>query len=85
MMSFENSSSSAASAYCDANQGITGLVFTWLLLAIGIVVVGLRLYVRLGLRHSIGWDDYTAVASLVSTFTQHHNRFFLLLFSLHSA
>lgn len=81
MMSSEISSSSAASAYCDANQGITGLVFTWLLLAIGIIVVSLRLRIRLGLRHNIGWDDYTAVASLVSTFALHHIHFF----SLHSA
>ena len=80
-MSSEISSSSAASAYCDANQGVTGLVFTWLLLAIGIIVVSLRLRVRLGLRHNIGWDDYTAVTSLVSTFALHHNHFF----SLHSA
>ena len=69
-------SSSAASTYCDENQGITGLVFTWLLLAIGIIVVSLRLHVRLGLRHNIGWDDYTAVASLVSTLALYHNHFF---------
>ena len=80
-MSSETSSSSAASAYCDANQGLTGLVFTWLLLAIGIVVVSLRLRVRLGLRHNIGWDDHTAVASLVSTFALHRHHFC----SLHSA
>ena len=79
MMSSEiSSSSSAASAYCDANQGITGLVFTWLLLAIGIIVVSLRLRIRLGLRHNVGWDDYMAVASLVSTFALHHNHFFPL-------
>ena len=65
------SSSPATSAYCDANQGITGLVFAWLLLAIGIIVVSLRLRVRLVLRHNIGWDDYTAVASLVSTSALH--------------
>ena len=72
MMSSEMSPSPAASAYCDANQGITGLVFTWLLLAIGIIVVSLRLRIRMGLRHKIGWDDYTAVASLVSS-ALHHN------------
>ena len=77
-MSSEISSSSAASAYCDANQGLTGLVFTWLLLAIGIIVVSLRLRVRLGLRHNVGWDDYTAVASLVSTFALHHDHFYSL-------
>lgn len=80
-MSSEISTTSAASAYCDANQGLTGLVFTWLLLAIGIIVVSLRLRVRLGLRHNIGWDNYTAVASLVSTFALHHDHFY----SLHSA
>lgn len=78
MMSSEISSSSAASAYCDANQAITGLVFTWFLLAIGIIVVSLRLHVRLGPRHNIGWDDYTAVASLVSTFALHYKHFFSL-------
>ncbi len=75
MMSSETSSSSAASAYCDANQGTIGLVFTWLLLAIGIIVVSLRLRIRLGLRHNTGWDDYTAVASLVSTSALHYNHF----------
>ncbi|KAK0508251.1 hypothetical protein JMJ35_009335 [Cladonia borealis] len=64
-MSSGVSSSSAASTYCDENQGITGLVFSWLLLAIGIIVVSLRLHVRLGLRHNIGWDDCTAVVSLM--------------------
>ena len=54
-----------ASAQCSANQGTVGLAFTWILLTIGIIVVSMRLYVRLVLRKNIGWDDYTAVVSLV--------------------
>ena len=65
-MASQGPSSTATTTYCNANQDTIGLAFTWTLLAIGIVVVSLRLYVRLGLRHNIGWDDYTAVVSLVS-------------------
>lgn len=64
------SSSTQSSTHCEANQGVVGLAFTWILLTIGIIAVSLRLYVRLGIRHNIGWDDYTAVASLVSTTIQ---------------
>jgi len=51
--------------YCEENQGIVGLVFTWILLAVGMIVISLRFYVRLSLRKSVGWDDYTAIISLV--------------------
>ena len=59
--------SAAVSDYCKANQGTITLALTWGLLCIGILVVSLRLYLRLGPRYKIGWDDYTAVASLVSS------------------
>ncbi len=45
--------------YCEENQGIVGLAFTWILLAVGMIVISLRFYVRLSLRKSVGWDDYT--------------------------
>lgn len=38
----------------------------WVLLAIAIASVGLRLYVKLGLNNGVRSDDYTIVASLVS-------------------
>ena len=59
--------STAVSDYCRANQGTITLAITWALLSIGILVVSLRLYVRFGPRYRIGWDDYTAMASLVSS------------------
>lgn len=46
------------------------LTSAWTLLRIGANDVNLQLYVRLGVRHNIGWDDYTAVASLVSISSQ---------------
>ena len=54
-------------SFCDENQGLIDLALTWVLLSIGILVVSLRIYVRSGANRRIGWDDYTAVASLVST------------------
>ncbi|KAF6223002.1 hypothetical protein HO133_001053 [Letharia lupina] len=54
-------------SFCDENQGTIGLAFTWILLSFGILTVSLRIYVRSGVNGKIGWDDYTAVASLVST------------------
>ena len=59
--------STAVSRYCRANQGTINLAIIWALLSIGILVMSLRLYVRFGPRYKIGWDDYTAVASLVSS------------------
>ena len=59
--------SAAVSDYCKANQGTITITLTWGLLCIGILVVGLRLYLRLGPHYKIGRDDYTAVASLVSS------------------
>lgn len=55
-----------ARSFCDENQGIAGLAITWILLSVGVITVGLRIYVRSGVSRKIGWDDYTAVASLVS-------------------
>ena len=54
----------ASSPTCTANAGTTGLVITWLLLGIGIIVVFLRIYLRLN-RHATWWDDWTALASLL--------------------
>ena len=59
--------STAVSDYCRANRGTITLAITWVLSSIGILVVGLRLYLRFGPRYKIGWDDYTAMASLVSS------------------
>lgn len=53
-------------ASCSDNQGPEILVVSYALLSIAIVVICLRLYLRLGLRHGICSDDYTIVASLVS-------------------
>ena len=55
-----------ARSFCDENQGIAGLAITWILLSVGVLTVSLRIYVRSGVSRKIGWDDYTAVASLVS-------------------
>lgn len=60
-------SSTMSHSFCDENQGTIGLAFTWILLSFGILTVSLRIYVRSGVNGKIGWDDYTAVASLVST------------------
>ena len=59
-------SSAMPSSFCDENQGTIGLTFAWVLLSIGILIVSLRIYVRSVVNRKIGWDDYTAVASLVS-------------------
>ena len=53
-------------SFCDENEGTVDLAFTWILLSIGILTVSLRIYVRSGANRKIGWDDYAAVASLVS-------------------
>ena len=58
-------SSAASNVDCKVNQGIIGLVMTWILLAVGILTVTLRAYVRLFVRRNFGWDDYMAAASLV--------------------
>lgn len=59
--------STAVSDYCRANRGTITLAITWVLSSIGILVVSLRLYLRFGPRYKIEWDDYTAMASLVSS------------------
>lgn len=43
------------------------LAVSHLLLAIAIITVILRIHLRFGLRHGIKSDDYTIVASLVSS------------------
>lgn len=54
-------------SFCDQSQGTIGLALTWILLSIGTLTVSLRIYVRSDVSRKIGWDDYTAIASLVST------------------
>ena len=54
------------SSRCSTHQGTVPLIVTWMLLSIAIITVCIRIYVRLHVRRNIGWDDYTAVASLVS-------------------
>lgn len=53
-------------ALCLENQGPMILAVSYVLLSLAIVAVGLRLYLRLGLRHGISSDDYVLVASCVS-------------------
>jgi hypothetical protein len=53
-------------ASCTENRGPMILIISYVLLSIAIVVIGLRLYLRLRLRHGISSDDYTMVASLVN-------------------
>lgn len=53
-------------ALCTENQGPMILIVSYVLLSLAIVTIGLRLYLRLGLRHGISSDDYVIVASLVS-------------------
>ena len=54
-------------SFCDKNQGTIGLVLTWIILSIATLTVSLRVYVRSDVNRKIEWDDYTAMASLVST------------------
>lgn len=51
---------------CDDYQRINLQALIWTLISIAVVVVGLRLLVRIRYDHGLGWDDYTAVAALVS-------------------
>lgn len=53
-------------ASCHENQGPMLLSVGWVLLAIAIASVGLRLYVKLGLNNGVRSDDYTIVASLIA-------------------
>ena len=52
-------------ALCQLDRGPAPLVLAWTLGSTATVIVGLRLYVKTYLRHSIGWDDYTAIIALV--------------------
>lgn len=54
-------------AMCSEYRGPLPLILAWTLGATATIIVGLRLYVKLGLRQSkMGWDDYTIVIALVS-------------------
>lgn len=57
---------------CSENQGTRALVVASVLLGIAIVTVLARLYVRVVVRRSVGWDDYIIIASSVSNFCQRH-------------
>ena len=53
---------------CSQDQGTTALVVASVLLGVAIVTVIARLYARIILRRSLGWDDYTIIGSSVSNF-----------------
>ena len=42
----------------------------WVQVVIGAIFVGLRLYTRKVILNNVGWDDYLAIASLVSNSTR---------------
>ncbi|MCJ1246040.1 hypothetical protein MMC30_003244 [Trapelia coarctata] len=48
---------------CSQDQGTKALVVASVLLGIAIVTVIARLYVRIVMRRSLGWDDYLIIAS----------------------
>lgn len=54
----------------DADDGVSrgqrALVVTAVLTAISILIVGMRMYARIGLLKMIGREDYTILFSLVS-------------------
>lgn len=52
---------------CSEDQGTKALVVAAVLLGVAIVTVIARLYVRILLRRALGWDDFTIIASSVST------------------
>lgn len=49
-----------------ASRGQRALVVTAVLTAISILIVGMRMYARIGLLKMIGREDYTILFSLVS-------------------
>ena len=51
---------------CSEYRGSLPLILAWVLGSTATIVVGLRLYVKIGLGHKLGWDDYTIVIALVS-------------------
>lgn len=57
-------SEDAASRYAEGNIE-TGVGAT--MIALGIVVVGLRFYARIHLRTGLGWDDWLALVALVAS------------------
>ncbi|KAL8716908.1 MAG: hypothetical protein Q9225_005794 [Loekoesia sp. 1 TL-2023] len=52
-------------ALCHENRGPLLLGYGWTLLGLAVLTVATRIYLRLGLRNGIHWDDYTVVASLL--------------------
>ena len=60
-------SPAALAALCEQNRGVTAIGIASVLVGIAIVTVSLRLYIRKYVLNSMGWDDYTIAASLVST------------------
>ena len=62
-----NPLSEIASVDCKQDRGTEALVVVSVLLSIATVTVALRLYIRIFMRRSLGWDDYFIVASLVGT------------------
>jgi len=59
---------STAPAGGDINRGPSFLAILWATLAISIIFVFARVYVRLVVIKYHGWDDYWIIASIVSTF-----------------
>jgi len=52
---------------CSEYRGPLPLILAWTLGATATIIVGLRLYVKIGLHHKLGWDDYTIVIALVNS------------------
>ncbi|MCJ1481776.1 hypothetical protein MMC06_001935 [Schaereria dolodes] len=50
---------------CAQYRGTAPLVLAWTLGSTATVIVALRFYVKRYLKHTVGWDDYMAIAALL--------------------
>ncbi|MCJ1311882.1 hypothetical protein MMC25_005555 [Agyrium rufum] len=60
-----NLSPAELEALCSEYIGRTPLIIAWVLGSTATLAVCLRLYVRIFLRKTMGWDDYTIVVALI--------------------
>lgn len=56
---------SPSPAYCHEDQGPLLLGICWTLAGLAMLIVTLRIYFRLGLRHGLHSDDYTIAAAMI--------------------
>ena len=51
----------------DQNKGITVEIVTWVFTSLALITVFLRLFTRLRLTRTPGWDDFWIVLGMVSS------------------